>query len=55
MDAEVLHYSHPSDVKDLLEEVNSKDEGANYYPFPSKLFFFLYLLIHSPHPIVGHD
>jgi len=54
VDAVVLRYSCLSDIQHLLEEVDIKDEAADYYPFPSNMFF-LYLLIHSPHPIVGHD
>jgi len=54
-DAVVLRYSCLSDIEHLLEEVDFMDEAADYSPFPSIMCFFLYLLIHSPHPIVGHD
>ena len=48
----LLLYTCILDIQDLLQEVNGTDMGDDYYPFPSKLFFLLFLLIHSPRPIV---
>ena len=51
IDLSILHIH--VDIQQLLEEVNSIDTGDDYSPFPTKLFFLLYLLLHSPRPIVG--
>ena len=42
-----------TDLEDLIEEMNDKVGQTNesYFPFPSKIFALLYLLLNSPHPI----
>ena len=43
-----------TDLEDLFEEMNDKAGQTNgsYFPFPSKIFALLYLLLNSPHPMV---
>ena len=36
-----------------LEECFEDLESGNYSPFPSKIFALLYLLVHSPQPVVS--
>ena len=38
----------------IFEEMNDKAGQTNgsYFPFPSKIFAQLYLLLNSPHPMV---
>eukprot|EP00731_Ephydatia_muelleri_P002721 Em0001g2721a len=38
------------DFEDLVKQFRV-DEKMSYYPFPSKIFALLYILIHGPHPI----
>eukprot|EP00731_Ephydatia_muelleri_P019452 Em0012g277a len=42
------------DFEDLVKQFRV-DEKMSYYPFPSKIFALLYILIHGPHPIVCTD
>lgn len=48
-----------SEILDEEEEENetfyNEDSGyhSSYYPFPSKIFALLYLLVNSPHPLVS--
>ena len=44
-----------TDLEDLFEEMNDKAGQSNggYFPFPSKIFALLYLLVSSPHPMHG--
>ena len=41
------------DVEEVLHEMQDTGPGTNFYPFPSKIFFLLFLLIHSPRPLVS--
>ena len=43
-----------TDLEDLFEEMSDKAEqtDGSYFPFPSKIFALLYLLLNSPHPMV---
>lgn len=43
-----------TDLEDLFEEMNDKvgQSNGSYFPFPSKIFALLYLLVYSPHPMV---
>ena len=40
-----------SDVDILFAEVQSR--GSNFHPFPNKLFALLFLLLHTPKPMVN--
>ena len=44
-----------TNLEDLFEEMNDKAGQSNgsYFPFPSKIFALLYLLVSSPHPMHG--
>ena len=33
-------------------EVDATGVESDYYPFPSKMFALLYILLHSPRPLV---
>ena len=43
-----------TDLEELFEEMNDKagESNGSYFPFPSKIFALLYLLLNSPHPMV---
>ena len=45
-----------TDLEDLFEEMDDKAGQSNgsYFPFPSKIFALLYLLVNSPHPMVRY-
>ena len=41
-----------SDVTTLMTQAENLQD--DYYPFPSKLFALLYLLVNSPRPLVSY-
>lgn len=39
---------------EMMDLIALPDDGqGDYSPFPSKLFFLLYVLVNSPHPLVS--
>ena len=44
------YYNYPADFESLIHD----DVGisGNHHPFPSKIFSLLYMLLHSPRPMV---
>lgn len=49
----IIIYIHlTSDLQGLIDSDEASPE-SNYYPFTSRIQALLYMLIHSPHPIVS--
>ena len=46
-----MDFGEESEPEDLIEEIREQGCGS-CYPFPSKIFTLLYLLVNSPHPMV---
>ena len=46
-----MDFGEESELEDLIEEIREQS-NESYYPFPSKIFALLYLLVNSPHPMV---
>ncbi|KAL5489442.1 hypothetical protein EMCRGX_G018534 [Ephydatia muelleri] len=47
---EEMDFGEESELEDLIEEIREQS-NESYYPFPSKIFALLYLLVNSHHPI----
>eukprot|EP00731_Ephydatia_muelleri_P001801 Em0001g1801a len=47
---EEMDFGEESELEDLIEEIREQS-NESYYPFPSKIFALLYLLVNSPHPM----
>eukprot|EP00731_Ephydatia_muelleri_P038850 Em0941g1a len=45
-----MDFGEESELEDLIEEIREQS-NESYYPFPSKIFALLYLLVNSPHPM----
>eukprot|EP00731_Ephydatia_muelleri_P005893 Em0003g141a len=45
-----MDFGEESELEDLIEEIREQS-NESYYPFPSKIFALLYLLVNSHHPI----
>ena len=48
-----MDFGEESELEDLIEEIREQS-NESYYPFPSKIFALLYLLVNSHHPIYGN-
>ncbi|KAL5484156.1 hypothetical protein EMCRGX_G020604 [Ephydatia muelleri] len=47
---EEMDFGEESELEDLIEEIREQS-NESYYPFSSKIFALLYLLVNSHHPI----